>query len=311
MNGSLLRRYINNAIGRSAMISVRLEGGLGNQLFQYAAGRSLALRHGTELLLDTSTLQRYKRSVTPRQFELDSFLHLGRMATVHEARFLPWMHRIAAISHWVSPWRTYVEKGLSFNADFASLPDQTYLVGYWQSFRYFSHISKLLIDELKPLDVLSEASEVVAEQIDTCTSVALHVRRGDYVSLASAANFHGALSKSYYESALSYVRERVLNPKYFVFSDDPEWCRKNLPSNNTMIFVGHNAGPDAWQDLMLMSRCHHHIIANSSFSWWAAWMADQRWGVKQRIVIAPKHWFRGKMLDKDMESRFPSHWVTI
>jgi len=293
------------------MISLRLEGGLGNQLFQYAAGRALAIRHRTELLLDISTLQRYRRSVTPRHFELGSFLHLGRVATVHEARFLPWMHRAAAISHWVSPWRTYVEKSLSYDVSFDSLPDQTYLVGYWQSYRYFAQISKLLMNELNPVNALSKASEIVAEQIDNCTSVALHVRRGDYVSLASAANFHGVLPKSYYESALSYVRERIIIPKYFVFSDDPVWCRKNLPTNSTMIFVGHNAGPDAWQDLMLMGRCHHHIIANSSFSWWAAWMADQRSGVKQRIVIAPGHWFRGKMSDKDLESRFPSHWVTI
>jgi hypothetical protein len=292
------------------MICVRLEGGLGNQLFQYAAGRALALRHRTELILDTSTLQRHKRRVTPRQFELDSFVHLGRVATVHESRFLPWMHRTAAISHWVSPWRTYVEKGLSFNDPFASLPDQTYLVGYWQSFRYFADIAQLLMDEFKPVDVLSKASAVVAEQIDTSTSVALHVRRGDYASLASAANFHGVLPQSYYKSALNHVRERILSPKYFVFSDDPEWCRKNLPLDNTTTFVSHNAGPDAWQDLMLMSRCHHHVIANSSFSWWGAWMADQRWGVKRRRVIAPEHWFGGKAY-QNLVSRFPPHWVTI
>lgn len=292
------------------MICVRLEGGLGNQLFQYATGRALALRHGCELLLDTSTLQRRNRRVTPRQLELQRFGYIGRLVTPRESLLLPWLHRMAPFSHWLSPWHTYVERGAAFNAAFESLPDHTYLVGYWQSFRYFSDIAEQLFTELEPVDALSDASLVVAEELDSTNSVALHVRRGDYVSLGSAASFHGALPPSYYEAALTRVNEHVGGRRVFVFSDDPEWCRMNLPLDDRATFVTHNAGPDAWQDLVLMSRCRHHVIANSSFSWWGAWLADQRWAATQRLVIAPERWFNGQSV-QNLGDRFPPHWEVL
>jgi hypothetical protein len=292
------------------MISVRLQGGLGNQLFQYAAGRALALRHKTELLLDTSTLQRFSRHVTPRPLELQLFNHVGRFSTAREARNFPWLHRLAPFSHWLSPWSTYVEKDVAFNVSFKSLQDQTYLVGYWQSFRYFEDIARQLMTEFEPVGALSAQSLRVAEQIDSSTSLALHVRRGDYVSLKSAASFHGALPQSYYEAALIRAGECLDAPQIFVFSDDPEWCQSNLPLNGKATFITHNSGADAWQDLVLMGRCRHHVIANSSFSWWGAWIADQRWTASQRLVIAPSHWFSGRP-EQNLGDRFPSHWEML
>ena len=292
------------------MICVRLEGGLGNQLFQYAAARALALRHRTELLLDTSTLLRYTHGVTPRNLELHRFRHAGRAATARESRLLPWLRRAAAVSHWLSPWRTFVEKGLNFNAAFLTLPDQTYLVGYWQSFRYFEAIAQQLMQEIEPLEPLSPVSAAVAEQIDSSMSVALHVRRGDYTSLAAAAALHGVLPVSYYEAALQRVRDRIGAPRFFVFSDDMDWCRANLPLPAAeSTFVSHNIGPDAWQDLVLLSRCRHHVIANSSFSWWGAWLADQRLGGASRCVIAPSRWFSAGA--EYLGDRFPTHWTVM
>jgi hypothetical protein len=291
------------------MICVRLEGGLGNQLFQYAAGRALAARLGRDLLIDSSRLQRRTSGVTKRALELGRFRHAGRVATPEECRHLPWLHRVAPISHWITPWRTYVERGLAYNAQFGELPDQTYLVGYWQSFRYFEQISQLLAAELQPVDALSPASETVASQIEACTAVAIHVRRGDYVSLPSAAGLHGALAVSYYGDALAHARERLPHPRFFVFSDDSAWCEKHLPLDREEVtYVNHNTGQAAWQDLALMSRCHHHIIANSSFSWWGAWLADQRHGETGHLVIAPARWFAGQP-QQDHRDRFPSHWV--
>ena len=294
------------------MICVRLEGGLGNQLFQYAAGRALALRHGCELLLDTSTLQRRNRRVTPRHLELHHLRHVGRVATERESRLLPWLHRAASFSCWISPWRVSVEKGTAFNAAFETLPDQSYLVGYWQSYRYFSDIAKQLMTELEPVNIFSSMSLAVAERIDSTTSVALHVRRGDYASLASAASFHGVLPLTYYKAAVARVRERVDVPSFFVFSDAPEWCRANLQLGDKATFVAHNSGADAWQDLILMGRCRHHVIANSSFSWWGAWLADQRWADPQRLVVAPAHWFSGRgQADQNLGDRFPPHWEML
>lgn len=293
----------------AAMICVRLDGGLGNQLFQYAAGRTLALHLGTELLLDTSTLLRRSRNVTPRDFELSRFRFAGRLATQKEARVLPWMHRIAPISHWVSQWHTYVEKSESYSPQFMYSPDNTFLVGYWQSYKYFENIGATLVDELTPCLPLSIESMVYLNQIEASSAVALHIRRGDYVSRAAAASHHGVLPLSYYQAAIKRIEQNVVSPLYFVFSDDPAWCRSTLPLHNgNAVFVDHNAGPNAWQDLVLMSRCQHHVIANSSFSWWGAWLADQRWSSPQRLVVAPERWF-GARNSQSLTDRFPAHWT--
>lgn len=292
------------------MICVRLEGGLGNQLFQYAAGRVLALRFECELLLETSSLQRHSRRTTMRHLELHHLNHVGRVATEREFCLLPWLHRAESFSRWISPWQVYVEKGTAFNVAFETLPDQSYLVGFWQSHYYFSNITTQLLTEFEPVDALSSISMTVAEQIDSTASVAIHVRRGDYVSLVSAASFHGVLPLTYYKAAVARVRERIDVPRFFVFSDDPEWCRTNLQLDDKATFVAHNSGADAWQDLVLMGRCRHHVIANSSFSWWGAWFADQRWGASQRLVIAPASWFSGRP-EQNLSDRFPAHWETL
>lgn len=294
------------------MIAVRLEGGLGNQLFQYAAGRALASRHGTDLFLDVSTLLR-KRSgrVTPRKLDLQHFKHAARLGTPSESRLMPWLHRMPAISCLISPWQTFVEKGLGFNHQYERLTDNTYLVGYWQSYRYFSSISSLLARELQPVAALSPASNEIAQQIDASMSVAVHVRRGDYVTLASAATLHGTLPFSYYKAAVERVQNQIGSAKYFVFSDDAAWCRENLQVHDReIVFVSHNVGNAAWQDLMLMGRCRHHIIANSSFSWWGAWLADQRWSGSPRLVVAPKRWFAG-LPEQNLTDRFPPHWMLL
>lgn len=292
------------------MICVRFDGGLGNQLFQYSAGRALAHNLGVELLLDTSVLQRQTRNVTRRRLELSRFSHVGRYATKTESYVLPWLHHVAYFSHLLSPWHTYVERSTEFDANVKKLSDQTYLVGYWQSHHYFSGIANQLTAEFLPIDPCSPKSMEISEAIDVNASIALHVRRGDYVSLKSAASFHGALPLSYYMAAVTRVRECVANPKFFVFSDDPEWCRSNLQLGDSAVFVDHNLGADSWQDLVLMGRCRHHVIANSSFSWWGAWLADQRWGVQQRLVIAPARWFSGRA-EAAGSDRFPAHWEVL
>ena len=292
------------------MICIRLEGGLGNQMFQYAAGRALAEWNQTGLVMDMSTLTRNNPHATARSFELGHFLHAGKLLTKDASWCMPWLHRVPALSSWVSPWHTFVEKDAAWQAGFDKLRDQTYLVGYWQSHRYFSQIGHVLAQEFEPADALSAVSQALASQILACTSVAVHVRRGDYVSLASAAKFHGILPSSYYTAALRRVSEQVTDPHVFVFSDDPQWCRENLPWGGAVTYINHNAGPDAWQDLVFMGRCKHHVIANSSFSWWGAWLADQRWGMPGRTVMAPKRWFEGET-EQHLQDRYPMHWEMV
>jgi hypothetical protein len=279
-------------------------------MFQYAAGRALAMRHQTELVMDMSTLKKNNPHVTARSFELGHFSHAGKLMDQDAAPCLPWLHRVPALSSWLTPWRVFAEKGAAWQPGFDKLHDQTCLIGYWQSHRYFSHISQELANEFEPADALSLVSQAVASQIAACPSVAVHVRRGDYVSLASAAKFHGTLPAAYYAAALWQVGAKVTDAHVFVFSDDPQWCRQNLPWGGAVTYVSHNAGPDAWQDLVLMGRCKHHVIANSSFSWWGAWLADQRWGVAGRNVIAPKIWFAGA-LKQHLQDRYPKHWEIV
>lgn len=295
------------------MICIRLEGGLGNQMFQYAAGRALALRHQTGLLLDLSMLAKKDPRVTARSFELGRFGHVGQALDERSAtmlRWLPRLHRLPAVSRLISQWMPVVEKSFAWQRTFNQLPDQSYLVGYWQSHRYFSDIGEILLQELEPVEELSSTSETLADQMILANSVALHVRRGDYVSLATAASFHGVLPLSYYEAALRRVGDAIVDPHVFVFSDDPKWCRDNFPFAGAITYVTHNSGAQAWQDLVLMGRCRHHIIANSSFSWWGAWLADQRWGVPDRLVIAPARWFAGTV-EQHLRDRYPSHWESL
>jgi hypothetical protein len=291
------------------VIAVRLEGGLGNQMYQYAAARALAQRHQTGVLIDAAALLRPRGNVTRRVFELAHFKHTAILMSDSESRRLSWFHRVPLMSHWVSQWHMIAEQGAGYQPAFAKLPDQSYLLGYWQSYRYFADVAAHVAAEFEPLEALSCESQAVADRIAGTSSVAVHVRRGDYVTLPSAANFHGVLPLDYYAKAMERVQLAEPQAHCFVFSDDLAWCKAHLPGAMPMTFVGHNAGSDAWQDLNLMSKCRHHVIANSSFSWWGAWLADQRWGVTGRRVIAPKRWFAGQQ--QVSPDRCPEHWETI
>jgi hypothetical protein len=177
------------------------------------------------------------------------------------------------------------------------------LLGFWQSEAYFADIRRHLMKELTPNAPPAPADQEVIDLMGKGTAVSVHVRRGDYVTLQSASAYHGLCSLGYYRAAIEYVAERVENPKLFVFSDDPDWASANLVSPFPTKYVDHNSPNDAFQDLRLMSLCHHHIIANSSFSWWGAWLAEQ-----QGIVVAPARWYAA---DRPTPDLLPAHWVRI
>lgn len=292
------------------MICTRLEGGLGNQLFQYAAGKALAVLHDTDLIFDTGAFEGISSRVTSRHFELGHFSVTGRIAHKGEIQLLPIVRYAPWVFHWMSSWNLHQEKSQNFDLNFFSAPDRTYLSGYWQSHRYFADVAEEVFQELSNTQPLSRRNEELSKEIAESNSVALHVRRGDYVSLPSAANYHGALPLDYYIRAIETVQHLQAQPRFYVFSDDPIWCAAHLPLGLFETrFVGHNKGDDSWQDLILMSLCHHHIIANSSFSWWGAWLADQRWGHTIRLVCAPERWFAARPIN--FEDRFPDKWKVI
>jgi hypothetical protein len=288
------------------MIIVRLHGGLGNQLFQYATARRLKELSGSELLLDASWFDSRKTGVTERPYELSHYTIQGRTMMASDV-FLPALYRNKVLKRLPlpRPLKLVREKRFSFQSDVLSLRDNVYLDGYWQSHKYFSDIRDVLLKELEPVQSMSDEDKLTAKQIDETTSVSLHVRRGDYVTLASAAQTHGLCTLEYYKSAVALVQERFRNPTFFVFSDDPEWTRANLHFDSPTVYINHNGPDNAFQDLRLMSLCEHQIIANSSFSWWAAWINKNA----EKAVLAPKKWFANR--PDVTEDLFPASWIKL
>jgi hypothetical protein len=269
------------------MIVVRLAGGLGNQMFQYAAGRALSLRTGLPLVLDR---RHYNR---PREhgyalgaFPLaDTAVEPARLPPLPRERPLAWF--LERLTGRGLPRRE--ERGPGFDPAIAAITGPAWIDGYFQSERYFADHADTIRAELSPPPATDEGNarwlaEITAEP----HAVSLHVRRGDYVSNARFAARHGSCTPAYYERALAHVAGRMgADPVIFAFSDDPDWVRGNLRLPAEIRVVDQNDAARNFQDLRLMSACRHHIIANSSFSWWGAWLNPN----PDRIVAAPARWY--------------------
>ena len=279
------------------MVIVRLTGGLGNQMFQYAAARAVADRLGVELLLDTRAfahtlaLRRYTR----RAFALAPFKLRARLANAQELRAWPvWMAEIGLRLPLARPLlpRWHFESAITYDAAVRTLRAPVSLVGYWQSERYFIEVADRIRADFTLEQPLAGANAELLELARSGRSVGVHVRRGDFASLDNAARTHGLCSLDYYRRAVEAVGKRCPHCRFLVFSDDPAWARAELPLDATAVFVtGNLESPEC--DLALMSACTHHIIANSSFSWWAAWLGHSA----DQVVIAPTPWYASAKLD--------------
>lgn len=292
------------------MIGAFVCGGLGNQMFQYAAGRALALRHGTALQLDLSVYGDRRIFETERPFELGHLaVELAPDKPLSPLGFIL-ARRPQALLHRLSGWNTVRElEAGRYDLRFATLPDDTYLYGYWQSWRYFEPVAAQIREELAPRTALSRESRALAERMRSTNSLSLHVRRGDYVTSAATNEFHGVLDVDFYTRAVRHVQDKVSDLEAFVFSDDLAWCRSELAHLGLpLTLVDVNRGTDSWQDLFLMAECRHSIIANSSFSWWGAWLGDGH-GEPDRTVVAPGRWFAGA--DVDLGDRYPPQWTVL
>jgi len=289
-----------------APVIVRLEGGLGNQLFQYAAGRTVALETGRKLLLDPSAYFEDRL----RSYQLDHFAIAARplrggdvpLLQLRRSRLrgiVPRRWRYAIVRE-TFPGRLPVWSERAGGND-AGAP---YLIGYWQSDRYFAAAADTIRRECRLRKPADRANAATLESIAGCDAVALHVRRGDYVSNPAATAYHGLCGLDYYQTAIRRLCESVARPHFFVFSDDLDWVRANLDTGHPTTWVGDNA-ETPWEDLRLMAACRHFIVANSSFSWWGAWLGE--WPGKQ--VIAPARWFQA---DHGGEGEIvPAGWLRI
>ena len=283
-------------------VVVRLVGGLGNQLFQYAAGRYLADKKGVGLILDERYVAR-KHCVSGLligefSVRMDYFPN-SLSAKFPEAK----LKLSRAIRRRVRPaFSAYHETNFTYDPQLSDQEAGTMLVGFWQSEKYFLGHDALRKDLVLKASLPVPALDLV-DRMEQSNSVAIHVRRGDYLSDPKTLAKHGICSEHYYREALKLIRGRIEDPQFFVFSDDAEWVKANFNVAGA-TFVA-DFGFSAEQDLVLISKCKHQIIANSSFSWWGAWLNDNA----DKIVIAPTPWFDDSQFpDNDL---IPPSWHKV
>jgi hypothetical protein len=280
-------------------------------MFQYAAGRSVAAARGVELLLAVGALSSSRRGRTPRAYELGGCRIRAAICDAQQEREIALAGRLGRCSRLLTRWAVYKERGHRFDPSLFTVPSGTVLQGYWQSERYFKQERNALANELSPVQRLPALLESWRREMASSPSVSVHVRRGDYVALPSAASFHGALPLAYYRRAIERIRQVEPSPVCYVFTDDPAWCRSNLVLDGCKVHhVSAELASNSIQDLALMRSCRHHIIANSSFSWWGAWLAgaDTPGG---GVVVAPRRWFADATDTAAVADRFPSHWELL
>ncbi len=289
------------------MTIVRLMGGIGNQMFQYAVGRAVAKRNNEQLKLDVSYFEQDPlRNYQLHHFSIaESIASSGEIARVTgrgdslKKRALHRMERLLLPYYKRSMFEARVD---CFDPNVLLARKNVYLSGYWQSEKYFKNIEAIIRQDFAFRYGPDAKNQKIAKAIANCNSVSLHVRRGDYVSNPKFYRKFGVCSLDYYQRAVANMAEKVSTPHFFVFSDDLEWARDNLKLQHAITVVDHNDADKACEDLQLMSLCKYHIIANSSFSWWGAWLCS----FPEKIVIAPKKWMNES--DRDTRDLLPDSW---
>jgi hypothetical protein len=292
------------------MIITKLLGGLGNQMFQYAVGRQLALQLGLELRIDTAAFEEYKL----HQYGLDKFdIQAPKASTldIEDLKFVPenkLQQLYRKLRHKPRQVSTHYfrETKFDFNAEILNITGSVFLDGYWQSERYFKASSAQIRQDFSVKEPLKGKNKEIYDLIKSSpNAVSLHIRRGDYAKNEATKDFHGLCALDYYQKGLDLLQEKLGELHIFVFSDDIAWAQVNLVTKQAITFVGHN-GPDKnYEDLRLMSSCEHHIIANSSFSWWGAWLNESA----KKIVIAPKKWFAVE--GSNPQDLIPKNWLRL
>lgn len=284
------------------MLIIQLTGGLGNQMFQYAASKAQAMRVGTELFLDKThflTTPTGKKNL--RQYELHHFNIEERF----KAPSFYWLKRYFGVKKMYSGKNTFVETHVHLHPDFFDIADNTYIEGCFQSEKYFVHYSDVIRKDLSFKEEAKGKNAELLEKIKTVNAVSLHVRRGDYVSNQETFKIHGICGLDYYDRAIKHIEQNISNPYFFLFSDEPEWVQQNLTLNHPYEIISHNKGENSFEDMRLMSACKHNIIANSSFSWWGAWLNS----FSDKIVVAPLDWFAEKK--HSSVDIIPQSWVKV
>lgn len=290
---------------------IKFNGGLGNQMFQYAFACALKKKFNSEILFDFSYFEDVKShdEVTTREFELGVFNFDCKEASTEDlkeikrpefksklkntlAKKFP---KIFSINYVREKNNTIYDKNL-LNSQYM------YFEGYFQSEKYFKSIRNYLLKNFSLKEPLDEKNQAVLNQIKETNSVSIHIRRGDYITLDYVNKIHGVCPIEYYKKAIKYITQKIQNPHFFIFSDDINWVNENLKIEHPYTIVDFNQGK-GWLDMNLMKQCKHNITANSSFSWWGAWLNE----TPEKIVIAPRKWTAKKQNDDIV----PKSWLKL
>nr|WP_290857076.1 alpha-1,2-fucosyltransferase [Flaviramulus sp.] len=293
------------------MIVIKLQGGLGNQMFQYAIAIILAFKNSETLLIENRFFENQKKSpgFTPRKFELNIFNNNYVKASKKDLstfRSLSLFYKFKKKIGLNYP-KVYNELDFGFQQDVLTLKAPVFLKGYFQSYKYFEGNEKLIKNVFSFRDLeLDSKNKKIFNKLNKENSISIHIRRGDYVNDKITENYHGSCTLDYYLEAIKFIKAKYKNVTLVFFSDDCDWVKvqfKDLPY--LKIFIDHNKDENSWKDMLLMSICKHNIIANSTFSWWAAWLNNN----PRKTIIAPKKWYTNTELS--ISDLIPSQWIRI
>ena len=296
------------------MIVIKLRGGLANQMFQYALGRHLCIINKVPLYLDLvhySDEQTEEKTI--RDFGLNVCNIQAKIASeqqINDAKGWfnnPLKRKVNTLFNKSKPYykvNILKEHQIGFDENILKAPKNCYVQGFWQSENYFEEIRDIILKDLSFKVEPIGANLNYLNEIKDCNSVSIHVRRGDYVNSKHYQNIHEVLTVNYYNKAIKTILDSIKDPVFYVFSDDPVWVKQNLKSEYKMVFVDHNMDTPH-EDIRLMQYCKHNIIANSTFSWWAAWLNNN----PDKIVVAPDKWY--KKVDLENPDITPCSWIKI
>ncbi len=300
------------------MIIVKIIGGLGNQMFQYALGRSLSIKQNCKLKLDTSWYKEYDKiedtndpnKATKRDYLLKFFNISGRIIPNW---YLPAIKKIPLIRKYypkvarIIPNKLFNYKVL-VEDDFSwiNIKNQNnyFVTGYWQKSLYFDKYENIIVSDFRLKNPLSVINQKYYEQILSTNSVAIHIRRGDLISNPSVAKLQPTCSLEYFYSGIKTISNKVKDLSLFIFSNDMEWCKNHFKNQYPTIFVD-SIGNDH-EHFFLMSKCKYQVIANSTYSWWAAWLNQY----PAKIIVAPKNWYHDTQLN-ELAIFIPNNWIKI
>ena len=290
-----------------SMIVSHILGGIGNQMFQYATGRALSQASDQHFSVDLKDFSNYRLH---NGYELNRVFNVNVEYADEQVvkDMLKWRSNNLAMKvlrrsqfECLRGDAFVVEPFFNYWAGLKKRTGDSYLFGYWQSELYFKLFENIIRQDFSFRHPLKGENSTLAEAIKNTQSISIHVRRGDYINDAKSGAVMEVCSLDYYRKAINYIAERVNSPVFYIFSDDIKWVKQALEIKFPCTFVGHNIGQESYRDMQLMSLCQHNIMANSSFSWWGAWLNSN----EDKLIVAPKNWFRNGTDDKDL---IPEKW---